>query len=251
MFPLAANELSFADISDVWSREIKPKAYPFELLARLEGAWWRGEIRGLAASTRLQLLQSMFSSLRERHDLGIVFVREEDDPLPRVAELPRAFAEVDIRPRIPIPSDDVSSWNEEMCKQAFDVLAQTSSTASYPDLAPFFALNKTAVWAHRTSGVRHSAFRSQVFGPAQLASGRLQKRNRGRPLVYNWEQVHTRLLEHVKTHGPIRSDQELVQSITDHASDLNPDGKTPDGSTVRDAIEKYGLDKPPITRSAK
>ena len=37
MFPLAANELSFADISDFWSREIKPKAYPFELLARLEG----------------------------------------------------------------------------------------------------------------------------------------------------------------------------------------------------------------------
>ncbi len=250
MFPLAANELSFADISDVWSREIKPKAYPFELLARLEGAWWRGEIRGLAASTRLQLLQSMFSSLRERHDLGIVFVREEDDPLPRVTELPRAFAEVDIRPRIPIPSDDVSSWNEEMCKQAFDVLAQTSSTASYPDLAPFFALIKLP-YEEFDSWRKAQRFPKPSFWAGPAASGRLQKRNRGRPLVYNWEQVHTRLLEHVKTHGPIRSDQELVQSITDHASDLNPDGKTPDGSTVRDAIEKYGLDKPPITPSAK
>src|ERR1700730_13604597 len=138
MFPLAANELSFPDISDFWSREIKPKAYPFELLARLEGAWWRGEIRGLAASTRLQLLQSMFSSLRERHDLGIVFVREEDDPLPRVTELPDGAAEVDMRRRIPVPSDDVTSWNEPMCQQAFHALAQTSSTASYPDLAPFF-----------------------------------------------------------------------------------------------------------------
>jgi hypothetical protein len=138
MFPVTIQKLSFADISDYWSRYMKT-AEPVELLALLEQAWWRGEIRGLAETTRLQLLQSMFRSLRERVDLGIVFVRVGDDPPPPVTELPDGFVNVDKRHVIPIPSDDVSGWNEQTCEQAFEALAQTSSSDSYPNLAPFFA----------------------------------------------------------------------------------------------------------------
>ena len=141
MFPVAADKLSFADISDFWSRGIQT-AHPLELLALLEKAWWRGEIRGLAPTTRLQLLQSMFTSLHERSDLGIVFVREGDKPPPPVTELPDGSADVDMRYAIPVPADDVSGWNEQMCEQAFEALAQTSSSDSYPDLAPFFATIK-------------------------------------------------------------------------------------------------------------
>jgi hypothetical protein len=70
-FPVTSENLSFADISDYWSRYMKT-AEPSELLACLEQAWWRGEIRGQAASTRLQLLQSMFRAFGDRADLGIV-----------------------------------------------------------------------------------------------------------------------------------------------------------------------------------
>jgi hypothetical protein len=115
MFPVTIQKLSFADISDYWSRYMKT-AEPVELLALLEQAWWRGEIRGLAETTRLQLLQSMFRSLRERVDLGIVFVRVGDDPPPPVTELPDGFVNVDKRHVIPVPSDDVSGWNEQTCE---------------------------------------------------------------------------------------------------------------------------------------
>lgn len=138
MFPLASDDLSFADISDFWSRYLKT-ARPDELLALLEKAWWRGEIRGVATTTRLQLIRSMFRSLRERSDLGIVFVREGDKPPPRVTELPDGSARVDLAHFIPVPSGDVDGWNEQTCEQAFEALAQTSSSHSYADLTPFFA----------------------------------------------------------------------------------------------------------------
>jgi hypothetical protein len=96
MFPVSSGQLSFADISDYWSRYMRT-AEPFELLARLEQAWWRGEIRGQAASTRLQLLQRMFRELGDRPDLGIVFIREGDEPPAEVTELPDGYADVDIR----------------------------------------------------------------------------------------------------------------------------------------------------------
>jgi hypothetical protein len=154
MFPVASNKLSFADISDFWSRDIRPRADRFELLALLEKAWWRGEIRGLAASTRLQYLQSMFTFLRERPDLGIVFVREGEPPpngieLPdgivdvEVTELPDGIVDVSTRYHIPVPSDDVTDWDEQMCERAFNALAQTSSTNSYPDLTPIFSFHPT------------------------------------------------------------------------------------------------------------
>jgi hypothetical protein len=119
MFPVAKDKLSFADISDFWSRHIRT-AHRLELLALLEQAWWRGEIRGVAATTRLQLLQSMFRSLRERSDLGIVFVKEGDEPSPQLTDLPDGSVDVDMRFIITVPADDVSGWTEQMCEHAFD-----------------------------------------------------------------------------------------------------------------------------------
>src|SRR5262245_17109127 len=123
MFPISSDRLSFIEISDFWSRDMG-KAHPHELLTLLEQAWWRGKIRGIAATTRLELLQSMFTSLGERSDLGIVFVREGDEPPPQVTELPDGSASVEMRIHIPIPSEDVSSWNERKCNLAFDALVR-------------------------------------------------------------------------------------------------------------------------------
>jgi hypothetical protein len=112
MFPVTSEKLSFADISDYWSRHMRT-AEPPELLALLEQAWWRGEIRGQAGSTRLQLLQSMFSALGKRADLGIVFITEGNEPPAEVTELANGGADFDLRPRIRVPAQCVSDWNEK------------------------------------------------------------------------------------------------------------------------------------------
>jgi class 3 adenylate cyclase len=118
-----------------------PASLHASLMARLDRlgpAKDVAQIGSTAARTRVQLLQDMFMSLRERPDLGIAFVREGDEPPPQVTELPDGFADIDIRHLIPVPRADVSAWNEQMCEEALDALARTSSTDSYPDLAPFF-----------------------------------------------------------------------------------------------------------------
>jgi hypothetical protein len=245
MFPLARDELSFADISDYWSRDIKT-ARPDELLALLEKAWWRGEIRGQAATTRLQLLQSMFRSLGGRAGFGIVFVRKGDDPPPRVTELPDGSAVVDMRHVIPVPSDDVSGWNEQTCEQAFEGLAQTSSSDSYADLAPFFASIKLSFaefdrW-RKARGYPDPAFwRSPAEstvkpeGPSAdrvaAQTGRAQKRKSGRKSRFA---------------APIRR---AVFKLMDHHGDLSDDD--PEWSVQADVERavstEFGDDGPAIS----
>jgi hypothetical protein len=140
MFPIAKDKLSFIDISDYWARDIKPSASAMELLALLEQAWWLGEIRGISAVSRLQLLQNIFKAMRGRHDLGIVFVQGEDQTAAaEVTELENGAALVDLRHRIPVPADNVSDWDERTSEPAFQALAQTSSMMHYPDVAPALA----------------------------------------------------------------------------------------------------------------
>jgi hypothetical protein len=140
MFPIAKDKLSFIAISHYWAREIQPPASAMELLALLEQAWWLGEILGVSAASRLQLLQNMFQAMRGQHDLGIVFVQGEDQAEPAEAtELEDGGALVDLRPRIPVSAGNVSDWDERACEPAFQALAQTSSTRHYPDVAPCLA----------------------------------------------------------------------------------------------------------------
>jgi hypothetical protein len=53
--------------------------------------------------------------------------------------LPDGSSEVDLRPRIRVPAMEINDWTEELCEEAFNALAETSSERSYPDLTPFFA----------------------------------------------------------------------------------------------------------------
>ena len=78
MFPISADKLSFLKIADYWSRE--SLASQDELLAELEAAWWRGQITGNSAKTRLQVLRSMYES---RHDLQYVVFITPNDPGPK------------------------------------------------------------------------------------------------------------------------------------------------------------------------
>jgi hypothetical protein len=77
----------------------------------------------------------------------------------------------------------------------------------------------------------------QFAGAAQL-----KKPKRGRPAEYNWVGVKSKLRTHVKQHGPVQILDDLLQMCSDFASELHPEGKTPDLSTIRAAIKKHGLD---------
>jgi hypothetical protein len=84
MFPISDDTMSFSNIADYWSREIKPSASVLELLKELERAWWRGEIVGETGLTRLNLIRYLFKST---DDFGIVFVVDDQPGPPETKSL--------------------------------------------------------------------------------------------------------------------------------------------------------------------
>ena len=135
MFPIAEATLSLREIADYWSREIYPPASWQEIFHTLESAWWLGGLRGNSRRTPLQLLKTMFTSMRHRNDLGIVFI-VGDSAAPLPVELP--VGSVD-RYGIRVPTSDTESWDEAACKDAFGTLAKTCSVESYPEYTPGFS----------------------------------------------------------------------------------------------------------------
>jgi hypothetical protein len=141
MFPIAESTLTFGKIADYWSREISPPASCDEILRTLESAWWLGELRGNSGPTRLQRLKNMFTSMRHRDHLGIVFIVSDCvGPLP--VELPDGSLMVDLRHQIRVPSSNTENWDEAACRDAFHALAKTCSKESYPELTVGFILTE-------------------------------------------------------------------------------------------------------------
>jgi len=141
MSPIAKSTRSFGDIAEYWSREIYPRASWDEILRELESAWWLGELRGSSGPTRLQRLRNMFTSMRHRDDLGIVFI-VGDCAGPQSVELPDGSLIVDLRHQIRVPSGNTESWDEAACRDAFHALAKTCSKESYPELTVGFTLTE-------------------------------------------------------------------------------------------------------------
>jgi hypothetical protein len=143
MFPISKDKLSIGEISDYWSREIQPKTSQLEIRGLLEGAWWRGEIIGDAQVSRLQQLKNMFK-FKGRKDVRIVFVVDQEASAPQITELPGGGAEVDIRPRVCVPSSRTDLWTVDSCAAAFQNLAETTSVGDFPLIAPALsAINVT------------------------------------------------------------------------------------------------------------
>ena len=134
MFPIAEATLSFHDVAEYWSREIHPSASWQEIFHTLEGAWWLGELRGNSRRTPLQLLKNMFTSMRHRDDLGIVFIVGDS-----AGQLPVELPEGSPRYKIRVPSSNTENWNEAACSDAFRTLAKTCSVESYPEYTPGFS----------------------------------------------------------------------------------------------------------------
>ena len=162
-----------------------------------------------------------------------------------MTELPDGRVDVDMRCRIRVPSDDISDWNEKICEEAFNAMAETSSAVSYPNFTPFFASIQLS-FEEFDKWRRARRYLKPAFWSAPIAKTGLQKPKRGRPPEYSWEQVKARLLEYAKQKGAIQTEKELLQKCADLAASLHASGKMPDDKTIRGAIKNYGLDQPPI-----
>jgi hypothetical protein len=132
MFPIADDTLSFSEIADYWSREIRPPASDLELLQALSAAWWRGQIVGETALTRLKLIRYLFG---HAPDLDLIFV-VGDEPGPPDEEMADGSVEVDLRPRLTVPSADPATWNDESCSMAYEALAKAQCFITDPTVGP-------------------------------------------------------------------------------------------------------------------
>lgn len=211
MFPIAKNSLSFLEILDYWSREMRPVASQAEVFGILEQAWWLGELRGDSARPRLHLLQAMFKLLRNRNDAGIAFVLR-DDAGPKITELPDGIFDVDARRQIIIPSTDPSDWDEGGCGDAFHTLAQTSSIEYYPEITRAFSHIELTYDEFDKWRTKRGYHKPTFWHP--LATSQLKKQNRGRLAEYNWAGVKSQLADYVEQHSPVRSYNELWSGLT-------------------------------------
>jgi hypothetical protein len=181
----------------------------------------------------------MFQAMHDRDDLGIIFVAEGVGEL-RTEQLSDGSVVVDARHRICLPSGDISTWDESNCKDAFDVLAQTSSTESYPEMTPGLAFIELTFDEFSDWRVRRGYDKPNFWRPFTAVV--LEKPKRGRPAEYNWPGVKKQLTAYVAQNGPIQSSIELLQKCADFASELHPERKTPDDKTIREAIKAHALD---------
>ncbi|UPT96131.1 hypothetical protein J4G48_0045060 [Bradyrhizobium barranii subsp. apii] len=130
MFPLSAEKLPLREIADFWSREIKPRASRDELLARLESAWWRGELRGNSWDSRLQLLKKMFEKREEPELRSVAFVSPSDAGPP--TEVPLSDGSIAVVRRIISVPNASEDWTEASCSEAFEALASLPSEEYFP-----------------------------------------------------------------------------------------------------------------------
>jgi hypothetical protein len=117
MFPISDATLSLSRIADYWSREIRPHASALELLKLLESAWWRGEFVTQEGASRLSLIRHLYNSSND-----YVFTAGEESGPPDI-ERPDGILEVNVRPRIRVPSTETEAWNDRDCALAYEDLA--------------------------------------------------------------------------------------------------------------------------------
>jgi hypothetical protein len=257
MFPVVKSTLSFREISDYWSREI-PRS-PREVLQFLEGAWWRGQVRGDSAISRLELLKRMFKSMQHRDDLGIVFVAGGDRYKPPEKYLPDGSVLVTVKHEIPLPSSDIDTWNDDACTNAFEALAQTSSFESYPDMAlslAFINLNYDEFISLLTrDGYQKPTF-WQPYSPSLPAGIPLEnstskknqfktKSKQGAKPKWDYEEMELFVFQEMDRRGDFsesRNQEEgwkglndLYELIKDHFDGLK-DGQSPPTSTLKDHV---------------
>lgn len=135
MFPIpSGRKLSVVEISDYWSREIKPSASPQELRDVISKAWWRGELVAANGSSRLSVLRGYY--LRSADFIAFVIPGMEEPPQWRSVD--DGVVEF-VRPlRVPLPNADSDTWTDANCAEAFEAIAEQWNEAIIFPSAPLF-----------------------------------------------------------------------------------------------------------------
>jgi hypothetical protein len=143
MFPIPSGQtLSFIDIADYWSREIKPSASQHELRSTISKAWWRGELVAANGPNRVQLLRALYLKCAECIAFSIPGAPEP--PCSRVLDDGRV--EVYLLPRIPLPNAQPDTWIDANCAEAFNAIAEAWDEKVFSLLAievPFIVLTRS------------------------------------------------------------------------------------------------------------
>jgi len=137
MFPISRPELSFGDISELWSPELKLSRDRAQAL--LEGMFWLGEISIVSGITRLELLKRLVKWMRNCDFPDILFVTPESTPPPKTMGLTDY---IDLRPRVVVPSGDAGTWTEASCDATFEAMSEIPSLQHYPEWSPGFLATK-------------------------------------------------------------------------------------------------------------
>jgi hypothetical protein len=180
MWPIGESKLSLGEIAKYWAREIQPPASRNELLQLLEAAWWLGQIRGDSVKSRLDFLKHMFKAMHDRDDAGVVFF-VEDAPEPKMEQLSDGSIVVHYRHPISLPSKDISAWDESNCEDAFQSLAQTTSTESYPEMTPGLAFIELT-FEEFTGWLLARGYAKTKFWKPLPATSQLKTAKRGGPI---------------------------------------------------------------------
>ena len=229
MFAISKPKLSFHEISHYWSQEI-PESYE-EILAFLEQAFWRGDIRTESGS-RLKLLKGMYDWWRKHGSARIAFVTPEDAAQPKPP--PDESVLVDMRLTILVPSTNPDEWSEDSCANAYQLLADAPSLAYYTERSPgFMALNLAYDQFVRLLTNHHrplpNFWRPPVECPTQVSQ---------EPKASPGEQACLKELAPIASQGRKRGPRPLKLESVKNAmrSDIQKGQQTPDG--LRDISQK-------------
>jgi hypothetical protein len=140
MFPIPSDQmLSFKDIADYWSGEIKPSRSQQQLRDHLSKAWWRGDLVAANGPSRVHLLRGLFAKCS--HD--ILFVIPGVPEPPRSRPLEDGGMVVFLHPRVPLPNAQPATWTDTNCAEAFNAIAEAWDERLFGHLAfevPFIVL---------------------------------------------------------------------------------------------------------------
>jgi hypothetical protein len=132
IFPISSEyRLSFLDVANYWSREIRPRFAPAEVLNELAKAWWRGDLVAAGGASRVDVLTVLYRLYSD----CIVFDMPDNASRPEIRELPDGSAKI-VLCRVPLPNSNPDSWEDLACTKAFEAVAEFWDQDSFPLARP-------------------------------------------------------------------------------------------------------------------
>jgi hypothetical protein len=228
MFPIPSEQmLSFKDIADYWSGEIKPYRSQQQLRDHLSKAWWRGDLAAANGPSRVHLLRGLFAKCSD----DIIFALPGVPEPPRSKPLEDGGMVVFFHPRVPLPNAQPDTWTDTNCAEAFNAIAEAWDEKLFGHLAfevPFIVLTvgEFIRWLDKCGSDRPTFWRipfenesprqstNETSSPNRKETNRYllpKKASRGRESAYAWY-----VLRSLWPEGPPRSMS--IRRITDDAN---------------------------------